>query len=726
LAVQAYQKSAPSVIDHIAGLAKRYDRMLQVRLVKGAYWDGEIKHAQEAGLKDYPVYTRKSNTDVSYLYCAQKLLENRDVLYPMFGTHNAHTVSAVIDMAGDSKGFEFQKLFGMGDALYNHVNTEHKVLVTSYAPVGNHSDLLPYLVRRMLENGANSSFVNQIYNKVYKPAEVVLDPVAKTLANEHKAHPKIALPINLYGTERLNSKGVDLDHENDVGALLNDIAQFKNNVYEAAPLIGGKFKKIHGLQNTYSPADQTDSVGSVSFTALEQVTLAFDAARTGHQIWSQTPAIQRASVLNKMADLLEENTAELMGLCIREGGKTIDDALGEVREAVDFCRYYAARGIHDFNENGIELPGPTGEKNTYSMTSRGVFVCISPWNFPLAIYLGQITAALMAGNSVIAKPAEQTPLIATYAAQLLIKAGLPPHVLTVLLGDGEIGGAIVDHKDVAGVAFTGSTEVAKIIACSLANKDGAIVPLIAETGGQNVLIADSSALTEQVVDDVVQSAFGSAGQRCSACRVLFIQEDVADKTITMLKGAMNELSVGHPENLSTDIGSVIDMDAQSVLQRHKSALQGFGKEISETPHDIELHKNGTYFTPIAYEIPDISYLEKEIFGPVLHVVRYKAKEIDGLIDQINDLGYGLTFGIHSRIGRFIDKVTSRIRVGNVYVNRGTIGAVVGTQPFGGRGLSGTGPKAGGPRYLHAFACEKVISVDTTASGGNASLVMIDD
>lgn len=726
VAVQAYQKAAPAIIDHVSDLAKRYDRTLQVRLVKGAYWDGEIKHAQEAGLKDYPVYTRKSNTDVSYLYCAQKLLKNRDVLYPMFGTHNAHTVAAVMDIAGDQKGYEFQKLFGMGDALYNHVIKEHKVLVTSYAPVGNHSDLLPYLVRRMLENGANSSFVNQIYNKKYKPAEVVVDPVAKVIANDSKAHPKITLPANLYGAERSNSKGVDLDHEDDVSSLLNDIAHFKNTTYEAAPLIGGKFKKGCGAEKVFSPADQKDAVGTVSFTTLEQVNIAFETAHTGHQIWSQTLAVQRASVLHKMANLLEENMAELMSLCIREGGKTIDDALGEVREAVDFCRYYAARGEHDFNEGGLMLSGPTGEKNTYALTSRGVFVCISPWNFPLAIYLGQITAALMAGNSVIAKPAEQTSLIAVYAAKLLIKSGLPPHVLTVLLGDGEVGSAIVDHQDVAGVAFTGSTEVAKLIQQSLASKEGAIVPLIAETGGQNAMIVDSSALTEQVVDDVILSAFGSAGQRCSACRVLFIQDDVADKTIDMLKGAMGELILNQPENLSTDVGSIIDMDAQAMLQRHKSHLQGFGKEIFETPHDLNLHKNGIYFAPIAYEIPDLSYLDKEVFGPVLHVVRYKASEIEALIDQINALGYGLTFGIHSRIDRFVEKISKRIRVGNVYVNRGTIGAVVGTQPFGGRGLSGTGPKAGGSQYLHAFACEKVMSIDTTASGGNASLVMLGD
>lgn len=726
LAVQAYQKSAPHVIEQVAKTAKKYNRMLQVRLVKGAYWDSEIKHAQVHGLKEYPVYTRKSNTDVSYLYCAQKLLENRDVLYPMFGTHNAHTVSAVIEIAGNVKGYEFQKLFGMGDALYRKVIENNNVLVSVYAPVGNYSDLLPYLVRRMLENGANSSFVNQIYNKKFKPEDVVIDPVAKTIANEFKKHPKIPLPINLYGSDRPNSKSIDLNHEKEVMDLLHEIEKFKSIKYEAAPFISGRFKKDKIAEKAFNPANNIDEVGSTSFTNINQINYTFDIAKTGHQIWSQTSAQRRASILQNMANLLEENMAELISLCIREGGKTINDSLSEVREAIDFCRYYAFYGLKIFNEDGILLNGPTGEKNNYLLESRGVFVCISPWNFPLAIYLGQISAALMAGNSVIAKPSEQTSLISIYVAKLFISAGLPPQVLSVLPGDGEIGSVVVENENVDGVVFTGSTEVAKLIQQSLANKNGPIVPLIAETGGQNVMIVDSSALTEQVVDDVILSSFGSAGQRCSACRILFIQDDVADKTIEMLKGAMAELEIGYPDRLATDIGPVIDTQAQAILQKHKSRLYGFGKQIFEVNCDSELYKNGVYFAPIAYEIPDLSYLKEEIFGPVLHVIRYKSSEVDDVIEQINNLGYGLTFGVHSRINSFVSKLTKRIKVGNVYVNRGTIGAVVGVQPFGGRGLSGTGPKAGGSEYLRAFATEKVISTDTTASGGNASLVMLGD
>ncbi|MEM9469036.1 MAG: bifunctional proline dehydrogenase/L-glutamate gamma-semialdehyde dehydrogenase PutA [Pseudomonadota bacterium] len=725
LALQAYQKAAPTVIDHIEDLAIRYERTLQVRLVKGAYWDTEIKHAQVGGFKHYSVYTRKSNTDASYLLCAQKLLA-ADKLYPMFGTHNAHTVSAIIEMAGVVKGYEFQKLYGMGDALYNQVINDHTVLVTSYAPVGNYGDLLPYLVRRMLENGANSSFVNQIYNKVYKPEEIVLDPIEKVRANEVKYHPSIPLPKDLFGDERQNSRGIDLDHERTNQTLISDVERFQNKIYESAPLIGGKFKKENSAQKIISPFDRDSQVGHVVFTHPAQVNLAFDTAKVGHQIWSQMSARSRVDVLSKMASRLEENEAELISLCIREAGKTYDDAHLEVREAVDFCRYYAARGRKEFAGAGVSLPSPTGESNIYKLESRGVFVCISPWNFPLAIYMGQISAALMAGNSVIAKPAEQTSLIAVYLARLFIEAGLPPQALSVLPGDGEIGAELVDHSECAGVAFTGSTQVAKLIQRSLANKEGPIVPLIAETGGQNAMIVDSSALTEQVVDDLILSSFKSAGQRCSACRILFIQDDVADKTLEMLKGAMQELVVGNPSLFSTDIGPIIDMEACANLQKHKSRLEGFGKEIFELPLDNELAKKGSYFAPIAYEIPDLSFLEEEVFGPVLHVVRYKANEVDSLIDQINALGYGLTFGVHSRIERFIAHVSERIKVGNVYVNRGTTGAVVGVQPFGGQGLSGTGPKAGGPRYLHAFACEKVISMDTTAAGGNASLVMIGD
>ena len=476
----------------------------------------------------------------------------------------------------------------------------------------------------------------------------------------------------------------------------------------------------------FNPANRSDIVGRIYDAQEEDIEKAFIAAQIGGQIWASTLAGQRAATLEKIALLLEENRAELIGLCVREGGRTVKDAHDEVREAVDFCRYYAMRGMRDFIETGRSLKSPTGETNIYSLQPRGIFVCISPWNFPIAIYTGQIVAALMAGNAVIAKPAEQTSLTGFYIVRLMHEAGVPPEVLTLMTGDGRIGGALVQHPDVAGVAFTGSTEVAQSINRALAEKEGAIAQLIAETGGQNAMIVDSSALTEQVVDDVVSSAFGSAGQRCSACRILYVQEDVADKTILMLQGAMQELRLGDPSEISTDIGPLIDEEALMLVQQHKTGLAGFGRKIAEVPLDILLTRQGHFFAPIAYEIDELSFLEKEVFGPVLHVIRFKAGEIDRVIDEINATGYGLTFGVHSRIQSFVDKVTRRIKVGNVYVNCRTIGAVVGVQPFGGRGLSGTGPKAGGPHYLHAFATEKLVSTDTTAAGGNASLVMIDE
>ena len=734
LAVQAYQKASPAIIDKVISLAKTYNRKLQVRLVKGAYWDSEIKHAQVEGLVDYPVYTRKSNTDLSYLLCAQKLLKNTDVLYPMFGTHNAHTVATIIKMAdGNVSGFEFQKLYGMGDALYNQIIQDHKELcVCVYAPVGPYADLLPYLVRRMLENGANSSFVNQIYKKEINPQDLAKDPVTKVHENESKHHPKIPLPKNLYGdarknSPRKNSRGLDFDDRIDTQELLNNIAlNFKIKNYEAKSLIAGKDVSGGADYQKINPANKDDVVGRVYDLTLDHVDSIFETARIGQIIWQQTEANHRANILENIAQSLEENSAELISLCTREAGRTIKDAHNEIREAVDFCRYYAAQGRKDFNENGRVLTSPTGESNIYTLGARGIFVCISPWNFPIAIYTGQIVAALMAGNAVIAKPAEQTSLIGCFIAKLMHKAGVPSEALTLAIGDGGIGATLTEHADVSGVVFTGSTEVAQSINRTLANKDGAIAKLIAETGGQNALIVDSSALTEQVVDDVVQSAFGSAGQRCSACRVLYIQEDVADKTIMMLQGAMQEIRLGDPDNLSNDIGPLIDEEAFRSVQQHKTRLSGFGRKVAETPLDKDIASKGNFFAPIAYEIDGLEHLTEEIFGPVLHIIRFKSEEIDSVIDDINANGYGLTFGVHSRIESFISKVTRRINCGNVYVNRGVIGAVVGVQPFGGRGLSGTGPKAGGPLYLHAFATEKVVSTDTTAAGGNASLVMIDE
>lgn len=728
LAVQAYQKSASYVLDHIISLAKTHDRVIRVRLVKGAYWDTEIKHAQIEGFTDYPVYTRKANTDVSYLRCAQKLLRNRDVVYPMFGTHNAYTVAAVLRIAGkNKKGFEFQKLFGMGDALYNQIILDHGTTVCVYAPVGPYHDLLPYLVRRMLENGANSSFVNQIYDKKFKPKEIAIDPVAQVKKYKEKQHPKIALPKDIYGIGRQNSSGLDLNDPKIVRDLMADIKQnYKHKLYEAYPLISGNKKRESAEHQNLNPANTQDIVGSIEYARANHINLAFDSAVIGQQIWSSTSTDQRADTLQKIAELLEKNCNELISLCIREGGRTLKDARDEVREAVDFCRYYAMRGRRDFTDAGRALKSPTGETNQYFLKPRGIFVCISPWNFPIAIYTGQIVAALMAGNAVISKPAEQTSLIGFYITQLMHKAGIPPEVLTFMPGDGNVGAALVSEADVSGVAFTGSTDVAQSINRTLAGKDGSITKFIAETGGQNAMIVDSSALTEQVVDDVIQSAFGSAGQRCSACRLLYLQEDIADKTIVMLQGAIQELKIGDPSLLSTDIGPLIDEESLMLVQQHKTRLGGFGRRIAEAPVDPEQTRYAHYFAPVAYEIDDLQFLRGEIFGPVLHIIRYKADEIDNIIDEINAQEYGLTFGVHSRIQSFIDKVVSRIKVGNVYVNRGTIGAVVGVQPFGGRGLSGTGPKAGGPQYLHAFASEQIISTDTTAAGGNASLVMIDE
>lgn len=727
LAVQAYQKRAMPLIDHVLAMARRHDRHVQVRLVKGAYWDSEIKRAQVRGLSGYPVYTRKFNTDVSYIVCAQKMLNNRAAIYPMFGTHNAHTVAAIADMAGNADGYEFQKLFGMGDGLYAQVMERNMAPVSIYAPVGAHHDLLPYLVRRLLENGANSSFVNKIYDNDIAPDTLAVDPVAQVRSAVTKSHPHIPDPQNLYGGERRNSAGMDLNDARTLENLQSSLRQtLSATVFHAAPVIGGKVKPGKGPLDIFNPAKTSEKIGTVSYASDEQIDAAFLSAGQGFDVWSRTSVFQRAQILEKFADLMEGNHALLMGLCVKEAGKTLPDARDEVREAVDFCRYYAAQGRRVFDENGQTLPGPTGETNILKLVPRGVFVCISPWNFPLAIFVGQIAAALMAGNAVIAKPAEQTPLMAFETVQLWLKAGVPGAALQLLPGDGRTGAALVAHKNVAGVAFTGSVDAAWSINRTLAAKDGAIVPLIAETGGLNAMIADSSALPEQLVDDVVLSAFGSAGQRCSACRVLFVQDDIADKTLSMLRGAMAMLRMGDPGDDATDIGPVIDDPALAALTRHRARLEGFGKLIASAPIDENLRRAGTFFAPAAYEIPALEYLQGEVFGPILHVIRFRADEMDQVISAINKTGYGLTLGVHTRIDAFAKKIAAEVNAGNVYVNRSMIGAVVGVQPFGGMGLSGTGPKAGGPHYLARFANEKVVSVNTTAAGGNASLVMLDE
>ncbi len=724
LALQAYQKRAFQVIDWLAALAREQGRRLMVRLVKGAYWDSEIKRAQERGLSGYPVFTRKANTDVSYLACARKLLALRDWFYPQFATHNAHTVSAILQMAGQRRDFEFQRLHGMGEALYQQIVSAEAVACRVYAPVGSHEDLLAYLVRRLLENGANTSFVNRIVDEKAPIEEIIADPVLKVAQLTNIPHPQIPLPAALYGAERRNAQGLDLSNLPGLEQLYSQIQQALTCSWSAAPMINGV--EVSGIgRSVYAPADRRIAIGTVIDTTPEQLEQALAHAQQAQPAWNATPASQRAACLERMAELLEQHMPALIALCCREAGKTIADGIAEVREAVDFCRYYAERARQDFAEP-LKLPGPTGERNQLSWHGRGVFVCISPWNFPLAIFLGQVSAALVAGNAVLAKPAEQTPLIAAYAVRLLHQAGVPPQVVQFLPGDGmSVGAPLVADARIAGVAFTGSTATAWAINQTLAAKRGPIVPLIAETGGLNAMLVDSSALPEQVVADVISSAFQSAGQRCSALRLLCVQEDIADKVIKMLKGAMQELNLGDPIYLSTDIGPVIDSDAQHMLQQHSESMveQAYLIERLTLPTECA---QGSFITPQAFELKQLEQLQQEIFGPILHIVRYRASELQKLIEKINKLGYGLTFGIHSRIDSTIRHVSERMQVGNIYVNRNMIGAVVGVQPFGGQGLSGTGFKAGGPNYLYRFAVERSLSINTTAAGGNASLMSLQE
>jgi len=727
LAVQAYLKRAVPVVDWLTELAQRVGRPLSVRLVKGAYWDSEIKWAQEDGLSGYPVFTRKSSTDVSYLACAARLVARRDVIYPMFATHNAHTVAAVLHLARDNDGYEFQRLHGMGEPLYHQLvgaDASSQVACRIYAPVGSHEDLLPYLVRRLLENGANTSFVNRLGDDDAPLDVIIADPVMTTKKLSAIPHPRIPLPSDLFAPERKNSAGVDLTDPLSVEPLLAAIAAAAEKEWRAGPLIAGEEGKGGG-RALADPADDRRIVGHVAEATPEHVDKAFDAATEAFDDWSRHPADERAACLERAADLMEVHRAELMALAVREAGKTIGDALSEVREAVDFCRYYAARARADFAQPN-RLNGPTGETNEVSLHGRGVFVCISPWNFPLAIFTGQVTAALAAGNAVIAKPAEQTPLIAARAVALLHEAGVPPGALNLLPGKGSVvGQALVTDPRVAGVAFTGSTETARAINRALAARDGPIVPFIAETGGQNAMIVDATALPEQVIDDALASGFGSAGQRCSALRVMFVQDDVAERTLEMLRGASAELVLGDPMNLATDVGPIIDRYALATLVTHAEKMAETGKTLVDLPLPAAC-EHGSFFGPKAYEIASLDILEREVFGPVIHVIRYQAGHLDQVIDAVNRTGYGLTLGIHSRIEATQRYIAGRVRAGNAYVNRSMIGAVVGVQPFGGEGLSGTGPKAGGPHYLHRFAVERTLSVNTTAAGGNTTLVTLED
>ncbi|MBB5014653.1 RHH-type proline utilization regulon transcriptional repressor/proline dehydrogenase/delta 1-pyrroline-5-carboxylate dehydrogenase [Rehaibacterium terrae] len=728
LAVQAYQKRAPFVLDALAAAARAAGRRMPVRLVKGAYWDSEIKRAQVDGLAGYPVFTRKPNTDVSYLACARRMFAAPDAFYPMFATHNAHTIAAIHAMS-QGRDFEYQRLHGMGADLYGEVIGKDGLDAPCrvYAPVGSHEDLLPYLVRRLLENGANTSFVNRITDPAVSAADLVADPVATVAAFDAKPHPKIPLPVDLYrsqGHERTNSMGVNLANDLELKALADRI-NAAIQPWQARPLVPGAVPAGETVP-VHFPADRRVRVGEWQAADAATVDKALANAVAAQPAWDAVPAAGRARILEHAADLLQARMAEFMALCTREAGKTLPDGVAEVREAIDFLRYYALQARRLFGQPE-KLPGPTGESNELRLHGRGVFVCISPWNFPLAIFIGQVAAALAAGNSVIAKPAEQTTLTGFHAVRLLHEAGVPEDVLQFLPGDGAtVGAALTRDPRVAGVAFTGSTETARAINRALAARDAAPIGiLIAETGGQNAMIADSSALPEQLVKDTMSSAFGSAGQRCSAARVLFVQSDIADKVIDMLAGAMDELSVGDPGLLSTDVGPVIDADALATLQAHAERMNREARLIREVP--LADHcAHGTFFAPRAYELKSLDQLEREVFGPVLHVIRYDAADLDRVIDQINATGYGLTLGIHSRIDDTVARIASRVKAGNCYVNRNMIGAVVGVQPFGGEGLSGTGPKAGGPHYLARFATERTLTINTTAAGGNASLLTLGD
>ena len=702
--IQAYQKRCPYVIDYVIDLARRSRHRLMIRLVKGAYWDSEIKRAQVEGLEGYPVYTRKVYTDVSYIACARKLLSVPEVIYPQFATHNAHTLAAIYHIAGQNYypgQYEFQCLHGMGEPLYEQVvgkvadgklNRPCRV----YAPVGTHETLLAYLVRRLLENGANTSFVNRIADQSISIQELVADPVSsiERMATQEGGfglpHPRIPLPRDLYGTERANSAGIDMANEHRLASLSSALLATAHNAWKAGPILGSEVSA--GAETpVLNPSDLRDVVGHVQEASLEDVDNALLSALSAGPIWQATPPAERAAILERAADLMEAEIQPLMGLLAREAGKTFANAIAEVREAVDFLRYYAVQARNDFSNDAHRPLGPV--------------VCISPWNFPLAIFSGQVAAALAAGNPVLAKPAEQTPLIAAQAVRILLEAGIPEGVVQLLPGRGEtVGARLVGDDRVKGVMFTGSTEVARLLQRNVAGRldaQGRPIPLIAETGGQNAMIVDSSALTEQVVIDVVSSAFDSAGQRCSALRVLCLQEDSADRVIEMLKGAMAESRLGNPERLSVDIGPVIDQEAKAGIEKHIQAMRDKGRNVYQVAiADSDEIKRGTYVMPTLIELDSFDELQREIFGPVLHVVRYKRRELDQLIAQINASGYGLTLGVHTRIDETIAKVIDNVNAGNMYVNRNIVGAVVGVQPFGGEGLSGTGPKAGGPLYLY--------------------------
>ena len=723
LAIQAYQKRGVMVCDWIARAARRYGRRLFVRLVKGAYWDSEIKAAQVGGHDDYPVFTRKIATDVSYLACAARLFEASDVIRPAFATHNAYTIAAIKQMA-EARSFEFQRLHGMGEEVYaalRRIEGNNPTPVRIYAPVGGHKELLAYLVRRLLENGANTSFVNRMGDAGIAAADLVSDPVAELTALDPRRNPAIPLPRDIFGANRggrVNSAGVDLADPLVLGPLQAQLAALESTLWSAAPTLS-LGAGADGAAIT-SPHDRNHQVGIMRPATAAEIDAAFAAADALQPGWDALGGETRALLLEEAARLFEAHTPEFLSLCQREAGKTLQDAVLEVREAVDFLRYYAAEARRQFTAP-VPLPGPTGEENTLSLHGKGVFVTIAPWNFPLAIFIGMAAAALAAGNTVLAKPAPQTPLVGALAVKLCHDAGIPPEALQLIPGGAEVGAELTSHSTLAGVAFTGSTATARAINRTLAMRDGPIATLIAETGGQNAMIVDSSALPEQVVRDVVASAFQSAGQRCSALRVLYLQDDVAEPMLEMIKGGLAALTIGDPRNLESDVGPVIDEAAKARLEAHIAACEAEGWPVTRLPLPAEAAA-GCFVAPAIIEIPSIAVLADEHFGPILHVVRFRAGGLEQVIADINATGFGLTLGLHSRIAATRELVRSKARVGNFYVNRNQIGAVVESQPFGGEGLSGTGPKAGGPHYLVRFATERVMTIDTTAAGGNASLL----
>jgi RHH-type proline utilization regulon transcriptional repressor/proline dehydrogenase/delta 1-pyrroline-5-carboxylate dehydrogenase len=707
--LQAYQKRAPDTAKWLIAVAKQTKRRLMVRLVKGAYWDAEIKHAQEQGLESYPVFTRKSNTDLCYQHCAELLLDAPQSIFPQFATHNAYTASMILALAGDRE-FEFQRLHGMGHSLYPQLQKQHPgrpFAVRVYAPIGNHKDLLPYLVRRLLENGANSSFVNRFLDKQTPVEELLNDTrteVTSTFPYQHKGIPIPERIFEAVGEMRKNARGIDLDSAHETQALLNHAEKFSKDLLLTHSIVNGENAE-HELRQHFNPADHSELIGHFSAASQDDVLQALESAYAAQSGWNTKGHTYRADILDKVANYMERDCADLITIIANEAGRTLNDGLSEVREAIDFCRYYATQARHMNLESSLELQG------------QGVFLCISPWNFPLAIFVGQIAAGLVAGNTVIAKPAMQTPAVAAYAIKLFHLAGVPHQALHLLLGSGsKIGKILIEDPRIAGIAFTGSTATALIINRQLASRPGSPIPFIAETGGQNCMIVDSTALPEQVVDDVISSAFLSAGQRCSALRVLFIQQDIADQVLTMLSGAMSSIKGGNPRHLDTDVGPVIDMGAKHALGAHIDRMTREATLIAK----VELNEhcdNGSFVAPHVFEINSLDQLNEEVFGPVLHVIRYSAGQLEQVIQQINDTGYGLTLGIHSRIEAFADTVFRKTIAGNVYINRNMIGAVVGVNPFGGRGLSGTGPKAGGPNYLFRFSSVKDETGLSLTSGG---------